>query len=183
MYFIVPLRTGIVRDIRSELFESYMKLPLSYYSDQRTGDMISRITLDVMEIEMSILKVIEVVFKAPLIIIGSICFMIYVSPQLSLFVLVLLLFTVFVIGGISKTLKKQSFIAQEKLGNITSTVEESIGGIRIIKAFNAEKDQNRRFAKENEGYRNTLMSIMNRQNLSSPLSEFSHYDYTVEPST
>ena len=172
MYFIVPLRTGIVRDIRKELFESYMKLPLSYYSEQRTGDMISRITLDVMEVEMSILKVIEVVFKAPLIIIGSIFFMLYVSPQLSLFVLILLVFTVFVIGGISKTLKKQSFIAQEKLGNITSTVEESIGGIRIIKAFNAEQDQRNRFAKENEGYRSILMSIMNRQNLSSPLSEF-----------
>ncbi|MEM9547950.1 MAG: ABC transporter ATP-binding protein [Bacteroidota bacterium] len=172
MYFIVPLRTGIVRDIRAELFDKYMRLPLSYYSDQRTGDLISRITLDVMEVEMSILKVIEVVFKAPLIILGSIFFMVYVSPQLSLFVLVLLAFTVFVIGGISKTLKKQSFIAQERLGNITSTVEESIGGIRIIKAFNAEEDQKRRFSKENEGYRRTLISIMNRQNLSSPLSEF-----------
>lgn len=172
MYFIVPLRTGIVRDIRAELFDKYMHLPLSYYSDQRTGDLISRITLDVMEVEMSILKVIEVVFKAPLIIIGSILFMVYVSPQLSLFVLILLVFTVFVIGGISKTLKKQSFIAQERLGNITSTVEESIGGIRIIKAFNAEEDQKRRFGKENEGYRKTLISIMHRQNLSSPLSEF-----------
>lgn len=172
MYFIVPMRTGIVRDIRAELFDKYMRLPLSYYSDKRTGDLISRITLDVMEVEMSILKVIEVVFKAPLIILGSILFMVYVSPQLSLFVLVLLVFTVFVIGGISKTLKKQSFIAQEKLGNITSTVEESIGGIRIIKAFNAEDDQKKRFAKENEEYRKTLISIMNRQNLSSPLSEF-----------
>lgn len=172
MYFIVPMRTGIVRDIREELFDKYLRLPLSYYSDQRTGDMISRITLDVQEIEVSILKVIEVVFKAPLIIVGSIFFMIYVSPQLSLFVLVLLFFTVFVIGGISKTLKNQSNRAQARLGNITSTVEESIGGIKIIKAFNAEKDQNRRFSEENEGYRNTLMSLMNRQNLSSPLSEF-----------
>jgi len=172
MYFIVPLRTGIVRDIRAELFDTYMHLPLSYYSDRRTGDLISRITLDVMEVEMSILKVIEVVFKAPLIILGSIGFMVYVSPQLSLFVLVLLGFTIFVIGGISKTLKKQSFIAQERLGNISSTVEESIGGIRIIKAFNAEADQKRRFALENEGYRRTLISILNRQNLSSPLSEF-----------
>jgi len=172
MYFIVPLRTGIVRDIRSELFDKYLNLPLSYYSDQRTGDLISRITLDVQEVEVSILKVIEVVFKAPLVIIGSIIFMIYVSPQLSLFVLVLLLFTVFVIGGISKTLKKQSHIAQQRLGNITSNVEESIGGIKIIKAFNAESNQQKRFAKENEGYRNTLISLMNRQNLSSPLSEF-----------
>lgn len=172
MYFIVPMRTGIVRDIRSELFEKYLRLPISYYSDQRTGDLISRITLDVQEIEMSILKTIEIVFKAPLIILGSIFFMIYVSPQLSLFVLVLLGFTVFVIGGISKTLKKQSHIAQQRLGNITSNVEESIGGIKIIKAFNAEQDQKNRFAKENDGYRNTLISLMNRQNLSSPLSEF-----------
>jgi len=172
LYFIVPMRTGIVRDIRSELFEKYLRLPLSYYSEQRTGDLISRITLDVQEIEVSILKVIEVVFKAPLIIIGSILFMIYVSPQLSLFVLVLLAFTVFVIGGISKTLKKQSQKAQQRLANITSTVEESIGGIKIIKAFNGEKNQLSRFSRENEGYRNTLISLMNRQNLSSPISEF-----------
>lgn len=172
LYFVVPMRTGIVRDIRSELFEKYLRLPLSYYSDQRTGDLISRITLDVLEVEVSILKVIEVVFKAPLIIIGSILFMIYVSPQLSLFVLVLLVFTVVVIGGISKTLKKQSQKAQQRLANITSTVEESIGGIKIIKAFNGEENQKERFAKENDGYRNTLISLMNRQNLSSPLSEF-----------
>ncbi len=172
MYFIVPMRTGIVRDVRAELFDKYLNLPLSYYSSQRTGDLISRITLDVQEIEVSILKVIEVVFKAPLIILGSILFMIYVSPQLSLFVLVLLLFTVFVIGGISKTLKKQSEKVQQRLGNITSTVEESIGGIKIIKAFKAEENQRSRFANENEGYRNTLISLMNRQNLSSPLSEF-----------
>ncbi|MFT6337437.1 MAG: ABC-type multidrug transport system fused ATPase/permease subunit [Saprospiraceae bacterium] len=172
MYFIVPMRTGIVRDIRSELFDKYLRLPLSYYSEQRTGDLISRITLDVQEVEMSILQVIEVVFKAPLIIIGSILFMVYVSPPLSLFVLVLIVFTVFVIGGISKTLKKQSQQAQMRLANITSTVEESIGGIKIIKAFNGEENQMKRFSKENDGYRNILISLMNRQNLSSPLSEF-----------
>jgi len=172
LYFVVPMRTGIVRDIRAELFDKYLRLPLTYYSDRRTGDLISRITLDVQEIEVSILKMIEVIFKAPLIIIGSIVFMVYVSPQLSLFVLVLLVFTVVVIGGISKTLKKQSTKVQSRLGNITSTVEESIGGIKIIKAFNAEDDQSKRFAVENEGYRDTLISLMNRQNLSSPLSEF-----------
>jgi len=172
MYFIVPIRTGMVRDIRSELFEKYLYLPLSYYGNQRTGDLISRITLDVQEIEVSILKFIEVIFKAPLIIIGSICFMIYVSPSLSLFVLALLLFTVFVIGRISKTLKKQSSAAQTKLGNLTSTVEESISGIKIIKAFNAEQDQKQRFDEENNSHKNTLASILNRQNLSSPLSEF-----------
>jgi len=127
LYFVVPMRTGIVRDIRAELFDKYLRLPLTYYSDRRTGDLISRITLDVQEIEVSILKMIEVIFKAPLIIIGSIVFMVYVSPQLSLFVLVLLVFTVVVIGGISKTLKKQSTKVQSRLGNITSTVEESIG--------------------------------------------------------
>jgi len=172
LYFIVPMRTGIVRDVRAELFDKYLRLPLTYFSDRRTGDLISRITLDVQEVEVSILKMIEVIFKAPLIIVGSIIFMVYVSPQLSLFVLVLLVFTVVVIGGISKTLKKQSTKVQSRLGNITSTVEESIGGIKIIKAFNAEDDQSKRFAVENEGYRDTLIALMNRQNLSSPLSEF-----------
>ncbi|MEE9437944.1 MAG: ABC transporter ATP-binding protein [Saprospiraceae bacterium] len=172
LYFLVPLRTGIVRDIRKELFDKYMALPMAYYSEHRIGDLISRITLDVQEVEVSIINMIQVIFKAPLIIIGSIGYMVYVSPKLTLFVIALLLFTIFVIGGISKTLKQRSNLAQQKLGNITTTVEESISGIRIIKAFNAETDQAKRFGRENEGYKKTISAIMHRQNLSSPLSEF-----------
>ena len=172
MYFLVPLRTGIVRDIRSEIFDQYLHLPLSYFKREKTGDLLSRLTLDVQEIEISILKVIEVLFKAPLIIVGSILFMLYVSPQLSIFVLLLLLFTVFVIGTISKTLKRNSMHAQRILGQLTSTAEESISGIKVIKAFGAEEAQSEKFYSENNDYRSILMRIMHRQNLSSPLSEF-----------
>lgn len=172
MYFMIPLRTGIVRDIRKDLFDKYIHLPLSYHSDQKTGDMISRITMDVQEVEISILKFIEVIFKAPLIIIGSIIFMLYISPQLSLFVLILLVFTIVVIGGISRTLKSKSTAAQQSLGRLTNIVEESVSGVKIIKAFGAEENQKTRFSNENNHHRNVLKKILYRQNLSSPLSEF-----------
>lgn len=171
-YFMAPMRTGIVSDIRAELFDKYLHLPLALVHEERSGDFISRISNDVQEVEHSILKIIQVIFKAPLIIIGSVCYMVYLSPQLSVFVLGLLLFTVFVIGGISKSLKKKSTVAQEKLSNIVSQVEEVISGNRIVKAFNAEPFMKSRFDTENEGYRSVITRLIRRQDLSSPLSEF-----------
>ena len=172
MYVMAPMRTGIVHDIRSDLYYKYLHLPLSVVNEGRSGDFISRISNDVQEVEHSILKIIQVVFKSPLVIIGSIAYMIYLSPQLLIFVLGLLVFTVFVIGGISKSLKKKSGIAQEKLSNIVSQVEESISGSKVVKAFNAEPYMKGRFDKENEGYRNVITRLIRRQDLSSPLSEF-----------
>jgi len=172
MYVMAPMRTGIVYDIRSDLYNKYLHLPLSVINEGRSGDFISRISNDVQEVEHSILKIIQVVFKSPLVIIGSIAYMIYLSPQLLIFVLGLLVFTVFVIGGISKSLKKKSGIAQEKLSNIVSQVEESISGSKVVKAFNAEPYMKGRFDKENEGYRSVITRLIRRQDLSSPLSEF-----------
>lgn len=172
MYTLAPMRTGMVHDIRSDLYSQYLHLPLAYINGKRSGDFISRISNDVQEVESSILKIIQVIFKAPLIIAGSIAYMLYLSPQLSLFVLGLLLFTVFVIGGVSKTLKKKSDIAQQKLSNIVSQVEETISGNRIIKAFNAESYMKDRFDHENEGYKSIITRLIRRQDLSSPLSEF-----------
>lgn len=172
MYVLAPMRTGIVHDIRADLYSKYLHLPLSVINDGRSGDFISRISNDVQEVEHSILKIIQVVFKSPLVIIGSIAYMVYLSPQLLIFVLGLLVFTVFVIGGVSKSLKKKSSIAQDKLSNIVSQVEETISGSKVVKAFNAEPYMQGRFDKENEGYRSVITRLIRRQDLSSPLSEF-----------
>jgi len=172
MYLMAPVRNGIVKDIRSELYNHYLDLPLSFYSDERKGDLISRITSDVQEMDYSILNVIEVIFKAPILIIGSIAFMLYISPQLTLFTFLLLLFTAFVIGTIARALKKQSTEVQTRLSNINSHVEETLGGIRVVKAFGAKKFLIDRFDKENIAYHDAINKLLRRRDLSSPLSEF-----------
>ena len=172
LFFMAPVRNGIVRDIRKELFGKMMQLPLSYYSDERKGDLMSRVTADVQEIEWSILNVLEVIFREPLIIFGCLLVMLYISPSLTLFVLVLFAFTALIIGGIGKTLRKKSSKAQQQLGNLVSIIEEGLSGLRIIKGFTAESYQEDKFAKENNRYRSTLTQLLRRRDLSSPLSEF-----------
>jgi subfamily B ATP-binding cassette protein MsbA len=169
---MAPVRNGIVRDIRQQLFDKILLLPLSYFSEERKGDLMSRISADVQEVEWSILNVLEAVFREPLIITGCLLYMLYESPSLTLFVFILILFTAVVIGGIGKSLKKSSSIVQEKLGNLVSIVEEALGGLRIIKGFNADNYQRNKFAKENNEYRWTLTRLLWRRDLSSPLSEF-----------
>ncbi len=171
-YFMAPVRNGIIYDLRKELFDKFLDLPLSYYSTEKKGKLLSSMTTDVQEIEWSILNVIDAIFKSPIIIAGSIFFMIYISPQLTAFVAILLVFTAFIIGGISKNLKKESGKAQEKVAELTSTLEETIGGIRIIKGFGAEKHLSKRFENENDSFRNILTALIWRRDLSSPLSEF-----------
>lgn len=172
LFFMAPARNGIVRDLRKELFDKVLSLPLSYFSEERKGDLMSRITADVQEVEMSILNMLQIIFREPLIIIGALSFMIYVSPTLTIFVFILLLFTAFVIGGIGRALKKTSNLVQERLGSIVSIVEEALSGLRIIKGFNAERYQQNKFAIDNDGYRHTLTRLLWRRDLSSPLSEF-----------
>lgn len=172
LFFMAPVRNGIVRDIRQQLFDKILLLPLSYFSEERKGDLMSRISADVQEVEWSILNVLEAVFREPLIITGCLLYMLYESPSLTLFVFILILFTAVVIGGIGKSLKKSSSIVQEKLGNLVSIVEEALGGLRIIKGFNADNYQRNKFAKENNEYRWTLTRLLWRRDLSSPLSEF-----------
>ncbi|MBK6784245.1 MAG: ABC transporter ATP-binding protein [Saprospiraceae bacterium] len=172
LYFMAPVRNGIIYDIRKELFNKFLELPLSFYSGEKKCKLLSGMTTDVQEIEWSILNVLEAIFKAPIIMVGSIFFMIYISPQLTLFVLFLLLFTAVIIGGISKNLKKQSSIVQEKVGELTSTLEETIGGIRIIKGFGAENYQAKKFGVENIGFKDILTRLLWRRDMSAPLSEF-----------
>lgn len=172
LFFMAPVRNGIVRDLREQLFDKVLDLPLAYFSEERKGDTISRISADVQEVEGSILNVLEAVFREPLIIIGALGYMVYVSPALTVFVFGLILFTAFIIGGIGRTLKRSSSVVQEKLGSIVAILEEALGGLRIIKGFNAEDYQRRKFSRENNGYRTTLTRLLWRRDLSSPLSEF-----------
>lgn len=172
LFFMAPVRNGIVRDLREKLFNKFLHLPLSFYSEEKKGDLMARMTADVQEIEWSILNVIEVIFKAPLIILGSVLFMFYVSVKLTFFVFVLMLFTIFIIGTISKALKKNSMKAQIRLANINSITDETISGLRIVKGFNAQKYQEEKFREENNTYKDILTRLLWRRDISSPLSEF-----------
>lgn len=172
LFIMGPLRTGIISDIRTKLYDKMLRLPLTYFSNERKGDLMSRMTNDVIEIEWSVITTIEAIFREPLILMGSLGFMLYVSAKLTIIVFILMLFIGGTIGGVSRRLKKQSKEAQDMLGHVNSTLEETIGGIRIIKAFNAERFMQRRFNKENTEYKLTSLSMIRRKDLSSPMSEF-----------
>lgn len=169
--FMAQVRNGIVRDIRQTIYKKYMQLPLAYFTRGKKGDFMARISTDVQEIEYSILNVMESLFKEPIVILGSILFMLFTSVRLTLFVFVLILFTVLIVGRISRSLKKQSRGVQRKLSDLMIHVEESLNGMRIIQGFNAQEYQMDRFQKINNGFRRMLTRIMYRRDLSSPLSE------------
>ena len=172
LYFLAPVRNGVVRDLRQKMLRKMLDLPLSFFSDERKGDLMSRFSADVQEVEWSIMGVMEALVREPIVITGSLAYMLWVSPALTGFVFVLLLLSGVIIGGIGKTLKKQSGEAQSRLGAVMSLVEETLGGLRIIKGFNAEQWQGERFGKENDGYARTITRLSRRRDLASPLSEF-----------
>jgi len=172
MFFMAPLRNGIVRDLRKQLFDQILVLPLSYFSEEKKGDLMSRMTSDVHEVQWSILNVLEAVFREPLIIAGALGLMIVISPSLTLFVFILIIFTAIVIGGIGKSLRKPSGDVQNRLGTLLSIIEEGLSGLRIIKGYNAERYQQDKFGVENDAYRRSLTHLLWRKDLASPLSEF-----------
>lgn len=172
LYFLAPVRNGVVRDLRQKMLRKMLDLPLSFFSEERKGDLMSRFSADVQEVEWSIMGVMEALVREPIVITGSLAYMLWVSPSLTLFVFGLLLFSGIIIGGIGKSLKKQSGEAQSRLGTVMSLVEETLGGLRIIKGFNAEEWQGERFGKENDGYARTITRLSRRRDLASPLSEF-----------
>jgi ABC-type multidrug transport system fused ATPase/permease subunit len=172
IYFIIPVRTGVVRDIRENLYAKILRLPLSYFSEERKGDLISRISNDVLDVEWSILSMLETFVREPLLIIGAISMMVYISPPLTIFVLVLIVLTGVIIGGIGKSLKKESAISQQKLGDMMSVLDETLGSMRVIKGFNAERYQKRKFQSENDTYRQVMIGAIRRRDLASPLTEF-----------
>jgi len=169
---MASVRTGVVRDIRAQLFKKMVQLPLSYFSEKRKGDIMARMTADVQEIEWSVLNAIEAIFREPLMIIVSLSILLLMSVKLTFFVFLLLIITAVLIGGIGKTLKRKSALAQKLLGGLLSTLEETLGGLRIIKGFNAQRQVSNVFDKENDAYRDTMTKLLWRKDLSSPLSEF-----------
>ena len=172
MYFIAPIRNGVVRDLRNRMYEKILYLPLTYFSEERKGDLMSRMTSDVQEIEWSIMQSLEVIFRAPLTIILFLAFMVAVSPQLSLFVFILLPVAGLIIGQIGKSLRKTSSKGQAKMGMLISNIEETLGGLRIIKAFTSEIFSIEKFQKVNDDYRKLMTRLYRKRDLSSPLSEF-----------
>ncbi len=170
-FVMANLRTGIVRDIRNELYRKITRLPLGYYSDERKGDVMSRMTNDVAEVEFSILRSIDVIFKDPFSILASLGILLYMSPRLTLFVLALLPVTGFIIGKIGTSLRRKSVKAQNKLGDILSIIEETLSGLRIIKSFNAHDKVYKRFDKENSAYTNISVKMHRRRDLAGPISE------------
>ena len=172
LYFMVGARAGTLRDIRNDLYRKIMILPLSFYSKHKKGDIMARITTDVVEIEVSIISYLDVFIKSPLTIIAYLAYMLGVSWRLTLFVLILLPIGGLIIGKIGKSLKKDSLEGQNRFAGMLATIEESIGGLRIIKAFNAIGYSCEKFGEQNEKYTNVLKYVNRKRDLSSPMSEF-----------
>ena len=167
----VYIRNGVVKDMREQIYAKILKLALSFFSEERKGDIISRITGDVTEVENSIMSSLDMFLKNPIIIIVLLASMLIMSPSLTLFIFLVLPVAGFLIGRIGKSLKKISRDAQDKMGMILTVVEETLGGLRIIKAFNAEKKMNTRFNSELHDYRHIMNRLMRRRELAHPLSE------------
>ena len=171
-YSITFLRTGIVRDLRDELYHKIVTLPIAYFSEKRKGDIIARMTADVQEVEVSILTSIETIVREPLTVIIAISIMLFMSLKLTLFVFILLPVSGFIISSISKKLKAKSVKAQKETGNFLSFIEETLTGLRIIKGFNAEKIIASKFNASTKEFKNLMTSVFHRQTLASPMSEF-----------
>lgn len=172
LYSLSPVRSGAVRDIRNELYRKILVLPLSYYSKEKKGDLIARMTDDVKEVEVSIMSFLEISVREPLTIIVFLTWMLMLSPSLTGFVFLMLLVTVLIIGRVGKRLKRDSGESQSLAGELFSQLEETISGLRIIHAFSAEKYQEDKFAKLNDRHFDKSRSIVTRKELSSPLTEF-----------
>jgi len=166
------LRMAVVRDLRKNLFSKAVSLPLSYHSEEKKGDLLSRMTSDLNEIEIALVFVLELIFREPIAITISLSFLYYISPQLTLFSLILIPVSGLIISKIGKSLKKTSNQSQEQMGTLLSRIEESIGGVRIIKAFGAEKESVDKFSDENYKHQALATSTFRRRDLASPLNEF-----------
>lgn len=171
-FFLVPIRTGVVRDIRNQINDKILALPLAFFSEERKGDIIGRITGDVGEVENSIMSSLDMLFKNPILILVYFTTMLVISWQLTIFVLILLPVSGFIMGRVGKTLKRRSTTAQEKWGELTAQIEETIGGLRVIKAFNAEQKVSARFHESGDDLRKMSSRIAWRQQLAHPMSEF-----------
>jgi subfamily B ATP-binding cassette protein MsbA len=169
---IIPIRTGVVRDIRNQLYQKINSLPLGFFSEERKGDIIARMSGDVQEVENSIMASLEMLFKNPILIVAYFSMLLFVSWQLTVFTLVIVPIMGWFMGWVGRKLKAQSVQAQSLWSDTMSQVEETLGGLRIIKAFCAEDKMNTRFDRINTAYRNDIMRVNIRQSSAHPMSEF-----------
>ena len=169
---IIPMRTGIVRDIRNQLYRKITSLPLGFFSDERKGDIIARMTGDVGEVESSIMSSLDMLFKNPILIIFYFSALLFISWQLTLFTLIFVPIFGWFMGVVGRKLKQNSIKAQSLWSDTMSQVEETLGGLRIIKAFCAEDKMNDRFDRINSSYRTAVQRVNIRQQLAHPMSEF-----------
>ena len=171
-FFMISLRTGVVRDLRAMIYNKLVSLPIGFFSSERKGDVMARMSGDVTEVENSIMMSLDMMFKNPIMIVVCLAMMLFVSWQLTFFVFILLPVAGLIMGRVGKYLKRASLEQQNQLGTIMSNIEETISGLRIIKAFNAEDKVMRRFSGENEKYRNISRRMNRRYELAHPMSEF-----------
>lgn len=171
-YTMIPIRTGVVKDIRNQINRKITQLPLGFFSEERKGDIIARVSGDVNEIETSIMSSLDMLFKNPILIVIYLTGMILISWKLTVFVLVLLPVAGYLMGKVGKSLKRKSLDGQNQWGMLMSQIEETLSGLRIIKAFNAELKIQERFEKANEKFRDITNRIYRRQQMAHPMSEF-----------
>ena len=171
-YFMVPIRTGVLRDLRQQLYNKVLSLPMGYFTEARRGDVISRMTNDVNEVEASIMSALDILFKNPIMIFFYLLTMFIISWQLTLFVMALLPIAIFCIGRIGRSLKRASTKGQEQNAEILSSIDETLLGLRVVKGFNAQDKQRTRFTKLINATRATFNRINRRYYLAHPLSEF-----------
>ena len=172
LYFLTPIRNGVVHDLRTTLHKKVISLPLGFFTEKRRGDITSRMTTDLVEIEWSIMSSLEMIFRDPLQIIIYLITLMVISPTLTLFVIILFPITGFLIAKVGKSLKKSSEKSQKKMGDILSVLDENIGGLRVVKLFNTEKYIHQKFDSESKKYKSLMTSLLRKQDLSSPMSEF-----------
>ena len=169
---VIPIRTGIVRDIRNQLYRKITSLPIGFFSEERKGDIIARMSGDVQEIENSIMSSLDMLFKNPILIIAYFATLLCISWQLTLFTILFVPVMGWIMGKVGRKLKRKSKEAQALWSDTMSQVEETLGGLRIIKAFCAEEKMNRRFDNTNSNYRNQILKVNTRQQMAHPMSEF-----------
>jgi ATP-binding cassette, subfamily B, bacterial MsbA len=171
IYILAPLRNAILRRLRNELFVKILSLPISFFTEERKGDIMSKMTNDINEVEISVISVLEVLIREPLTIIIFLGTMIFISPMLSIFIFIFLPIAGVAIGLVSKTLRKSSNMSQQYLGEILAVIDETLTGMRVVKAFNAERHQQLRFTKMNNDLFRIRNKISARRELASPMSE------------
>lgn len=171
LFFLAPLRTGVINDLRKAVHNKCLELPIFYFTEKRKGDVLARVSTDMTEVEWSLLTSLEMVVREPLMILGSLAILLAMSPQLTLFVFLVLPISVLIIGVIGKSLKRSSKKSQHQLGQIISHMEETLTGLRIIKAFTAEKQVAEKFDKSADNFRRSMNRVLRKKDSSSPLSE------------